>query len=124
MTIQERYLTRDDARRAYRRMPSRVAMGCRRLTRIETDVAVDTDDLSLGGARLRCGGLITGDVVECALDEGNGRLELRGLVVQTRTGPGGPPFVHIAWTNVSPAQVEELGRILNAVEAAEGSAGN
>jgi hypothetical protein len=100
MTIMERFETRDDVRRAYRRVPSRIPMRCRRLARIETDIAVETVDVSPGGVRLRCGGLITGDVVLCSLYGPSGSVGLKGLVVQTRAGSGGgPPFVHVAWTN-------------------------
>ena len=122
MTILERYETRDDARRAWRRVPCRMPMRCRRLARIETDIAVDTVDVSPGGVRLRCGGLITGDVVLCSLDGPHGTIGLKGLVVQTRPGTGGPPFVHVAWTNLSPAEADGLGRLLdlNAARAGEG----
>lgn len=118
MTILERYETRDDARRAYRRVPSRIPMRCRRLARTETDIAVETVDVSPGGVRLRCGGLITGDVVLCSLDGPTGSVGLKGLVVQIRAGTGGPPFVHVAWTNLSPADVDDLGRLLEQNDAA------
>jgi len=89
-------------------------MRCRRLLRVETDVAVEnTVDVSPGGVQLRCGGLVTGDVVLCSLDGPHGRLGLRGRVVQTRPGPSGPPFVHIAWTNLSPAEAVDLGLLIN-----------
>ena len=117
-TMLERFGTSDDMRRAWRRVPSRMPMRCRRLARIETDIAVEMVDVSPGGVRLRCGGLMTGDVVLCSLDGPSGSLGLKGLVVQTRTGPGGPPFVHVAWTNLSPAEADGLGRLLDAHEAA------
>lgn len=121
MTILEHYETRDDARRAWRRVPSRMPMRCRRLLRVETEVVVDnTVDVSPGGAQLRCGGLITGDVVLCSLDEPHGRLGLLGRVVQTRPGEGGPPFVHIAWTDLSPAETVALGQLINLNEVSEG----
>lgn len=113
MTILERFEARDDVRRAWRRVPGRWPMRCRRLGRIETDIAVETVDVSPGGVRLRCGGLITGDVVLCSMDGPDGDLGLTGLVVQTRPGPGGPPFVHVAWTNLSPEDVGHLGRLLD-----------
>ena len=118
MTILERFETREDARRAWRRVPSRLPMRCRRLARIETDVTVETVDVSPGGVRLRCGGLITGDVVLCTLDGPAGVLALKGLVVQTRPGPGGPPFAHVAWVNVSP---EDRRALLDLNDAAQGT---
>ena len=119
MTILERFETREDARRAWRRVPSRMPMRCRRIGRTETDIAVDTVDVSLGGVRLRCGGLITGDVVQCTLDGPHGALGIRGLVVQTRTGPGGPPFVHIAWTGLTSTDAADLGVLIDLHEASE-----
>ena len=119
MTILERFETRDDGRRAWRRVPTAMPMRCRRLGRIEADIAVDTVDVSLGGVRLRCGGLITGDVVLCSLDGPHGRFGLKGLVVQTRTGPGGPPFVHVAWTGLTPVDTAGLGLLLDLLQAFE-----
>ena len=114
MTILEHYETRWDARRAWRRVPRQMPMRCRRLLRVETEIAVEnTVDVSPGGVQLRCGGLVTGDVVLCSLDGPHGRLGLLGRVVQTRPGPGGPPFVHIAWTDLSPAEAFDLGLLLD-----------
>ena len=122
MTILERFETLDDARRAWRRVPVQVPVQCRRLARSETDINAETVDLSPGGVRLRCGGLITGDVVMCSVDGPDGILGLKGLVVQTRAGVGGAPFVHVAWTNLSPDTVEQLGKLLSLQEAVgEGS---
>lgn len=115
MTILEQFETREDARRAWRRVPSGLPMRCRRLARIETDVSVETVDVSPGGVRLRCGGLIPGDVVLCSLDGPAGTLSLKGLVVQTRPGPGGPPFAHVAWVNVPP---EDRRAVLDLNDAA------
>ncbi|MGH9178582.1 MAG: PilZ domain-containing protein [Acidimicrobiales bacterium] len=114
----ERFETRSDNRRAWRRVPVGIPMQCRRLARSETDVAVDVVDLSPGGVRLRCGGLVTGDVVVCSVDGPDGDLRLKGLVVQNRVASGGAPFVHVAWTDVSPAAMEGLGRLLDQHEAA------
>jgi hypothetical protein len=114
VTILEQYQTRQDARRAWRRVPSRMPVRCRRLHRVETDVAVQsTVDVSPGGMQLRCGGLVTGDVVLCSLDGPDGTLGLLGRVVQTRPGPGGPPRVHIAWTDLSPAETVRLGVLID-----------
>lgn len=117
MSMLERFETRDDARRAWRRVPARFPMRCRRLMRSETDVAVETVDMSPGGVRFRSGGLITGDVVQCSVDGPGGSLGLSGLVVQTRAGTGGAPFVHVAWTNMSPVAIEHLGRLLELHDA-------
>lgn len=120
MTILGHYETREDARRAWRRVPSRMPMRCRRLLRVETEVAVEnTVDVSPGGVQLRCGGLITGDVVLCSLDGPHGRLGLLGRVVQTRPGTDGPPFVHIAWTDLSPEETVDLGLLINLNEVSE-----
>lgn len=113
MTTMERFETRSDTRRAWRRLPVRIPMQCRRLARSETDVSVDVVDMSPGGVRLRCGGLITGDVVLCSVDGPDGGLRLKGLVVQNRVATSGAPFVHVAWTDVSPATMEGLGRLLD-----------
>ena len=117
MTTLERFETLDDARRAWRRIPVRVPVQCRRLARNETDINAETVDLSPGGVRLRCGGLITGDVVLCSVDGPDGALGLKGLVVQTRAGVGGAPFVHVAWTNLAPGAIEQLGKLLALQEA-------
>ncbi|HET7489876.1 MAG TPA: PilZ domain-containing protein [Acidimicrobiales bacterium] len=119
MTTLERFETRGDGRRAWRRVPVRVPIQCRRLGRRETDVVVETVDLSPGGVRLRAGGLITGDVVLCSMTGPDGDLGLKGLVVATRPGTGGPPWAHVAWTNLSPDAVEQLGRLLSAHEDGE-----
>lgn len=120
MTILGHYEIREDARRAWRRVPSRMPMQCRRLLRVETEVVVEnTVDVSPGGVQLRCGGLITGDVVMCSLDGPHGRLGLLGRVVQTRPAPGGPPFVHIAWTDLSPTETVDLGLLINLNEVSE-----
>lgn len=119
-TTWERYETGGDARRAFRRVAVRVPMQCRRLGRRETDVAVETVDISPGGVRLRCGGLITGDVVLCSLNGPDGDLGLKGLVVATRPGAGGPPWAHVAWTNLSPDAVEHLGRLLSLHDDGDG----
>jgi hypothetical protein len=117
VTTMARFETESDTRRAWRRVPMRIPMQCRRLARSETDVAVDVVDLSPGGVRLRCGGLITGDVVMCSMDGPDGGLRLKGLVVQNRVASGGAPFVHVAWTDISPATLEGLGRLLDQHEA-------
>ncbi|MFP5376262.1 MAG: PilZ domain-containing protein [Acidimicrobiia bacterium] len=122
MTMLERFEARDDARRAWRRVPARLPMRCQRLTRIVTDIAVEAVDVSLGGARLRCGGLITGDRVRCSLDAPGGGLGLEGLVVETRPAAGGP-FVHLAWTGLSPAAASGLGALLDRHEAAAAGGG-
>lgn len=120
MTGLTHYETREDARRAWRRVPSRMPMRCRRLFRVETEIAVEnTVDVSPGGVQLRCGGLITGDVVMCSLDGPHGRLGLLGRVVQTRLGAGGPPFVHIAWTDLSPAETVDLGLLIDLNETSD-----
>ena len=121
MTILERFETREDARRAWRRVPARFPMQCRRLMRSETDIRVETVDLSPGGVRFRGGGLITGDVVMCSVDGPDGSLGLSGLVVQTRAGTGGAPFVHVAWTNLSPSTEEFLGRLLEHHDDGDGA---
>ena len=120
MTTLERYETMGDARRAWRRVPVRVPVQCRRLARSETEITAETVDLSPGGVRLRCGGLITGDVVMCSVDGPSGSLGLKGLVVQTRAAVGGAPFVHVAWTNLAPDTVEQLGKLLEHQEAVAG----
>lgn len=117
MTMLERFEARDDVRRAWRRVPARLPMRCQRLTRIVTEIAVEAVDVSLGGARLRCGGLITGDRVRCSLDVPGGGLGLDGLVVETRPAAGGP-FVHVAWTGLSPMAATGLGALLDRHEAA------
>ena len=120
MTILEHYQSREDARRAWRRVPSRMPMRCRRLLRVETEIAVEnTVDVSPGGVQLRCGGLILGDAVMCSLDGPHGKLGLLGRVVQTRPGPGGPPFVHIAWTDLSPAETADLGLLIEQNETSD-----
>jgi len=120
MTTLQQYKTRDDARRAWRRVPSRMPMRCRRLLRVETEIAVENIvDVSPGGVQLRCGGLITGDVVMCSLDGPHGRLGLLGRVVQTRMGPGGPPFVHIAWTDLTPTETIDLGVLIDLNETSD-----
>lgn len=118
MTILEHYQSREDARRAWRRVPSRMPMRCRRLLRVETEITVEnTVDVSPGGVQLRCGGLILGDTVMCSLDGPHGKLGLLGRVVQTRPGPGGPPFVHIAWTGLSPDETADLGLLIEQNES-------
>lgn len=118
MTILERFEARDDDRRTWRRLPAQFPMQCRRLARLETDIHVETIDLSPGGVQMRCGGLITGDVVQCSVEGPDGSVGLKGLVVQMRPTTGhGAPYVHVAWTGLSPEVAERLARVLEAQEA-------
>jgi len=116
MTTLEMYRSEQDSRRRWRRIPVRFSMRCRRLGRGEEEMVVEAVDLSPGGVRLRAPDrLMTGDVVLCWIDAGNGDATagLKGLVVQARRQQEETLCnVHVAWTNLSPEATEELGRLL------------
>lgn len=114
------FRSEEDSRRHWRRVPVRLTMHCRRLGRGEHEMMVEAVDLSPGGVRLRAPDqLITGDIVLCWTESGDGdtAVGFKGLVVQARTQRHDVSFVHVAWTNLSPDSREELGRLLTLHDA-------
>lgn len=115
MATFERFRSKEDSRRQWRRVAVRLTMHCRRLGRGEHEMVVEAVDLSPGGVRLRAPApLITGDVVLCWTDSDSetSTVGIKGLVVQARAHRNETCDVHVAWTNVSPQSGEELGRLL------------
>jgi hypothetical protein len=111
----ETFRSDEDARRQWRRVPVRFTMHCKRLGRGEHEMVVEAVDLSPGGVRLRAPDrLITGDIVLCWTDTGDGdtAIGFKGLVVQARPGRGERSHVHVAWTNLSDESRDELSRLL------------
>lgn len=112
----ERYRCDDlRGRRAFRRVPVRFTLRCRRIGRGGFDSAVEGVDLSPGGVRFRARyGLDTGDVVlvTAALD-GTDEVVFKGLVVQVaRFDGGGVDEVHVAFTGLSADAQDDLARLL------------
>ena len=113
----ERYRCDDlRGRRAFRRVPVRFALRCRRIGRAGFDATVEAVDLSPGGVRFRARyGLDTGDVVlvTAALD-GDDEVVFKGLVVQVARFDGnGVDEVHVAFTGLSTVAQDDLARLLD-----------
>jgi hypothetical protein len=112
----ERYRCDDDrGRRAFRRVPVRFALRCRRIGRAGFDNVVEGVDLSPGGVRFRSrNGLGTGDVVlVTAALNGDDAVVFKGLVVQVAGLEGGwVDEVHVAFTGLSTAAQDDLARLL------------
>jgi hypothetical protein len=103
-------------RRAFRRVPVRFTLRCRRIGRAGFDTAVEAVDLSPGGVRFRARrGLDTGDVVlvSAALTNGD-TVVFKGLVVQVAGfDASGLDEVHVAFTRLSSAAQDDLARLLD-----------
>lgn len=120
------FRSEEDSRRHWRRVPVRFTMRCRRLGRGEHEMVAEAVDLSPGGVRLRVpDDLMTGDIVLCWMDNGNGdtAIGFKGLVVQARSQRHELCHVHIAWTSLSEESREELGRLLTHHDAEQPAAG-
>ena len=103
-------------RRAFRRVPVRFTLRCRRIGRVGFDAAVEAVDLSPGGVRFRAGpGLDTGDVVLVTAALGNDdEVVFKGLVVQVaRFDASGIDEVHVAFTGLSATAQDDLARLLD-----------
>lgn len=108
-------------RRAFRRVPVRFALRCRRIGRAGFDVAVEGVDLSPGGVRFRTRpGLDTGDVVLVTAPLTNGdEVVFKGLVVHVAAiATSEVDEVHVAFTNLSTRAQDDLGRLLELHDAA------
>ena len=115
MATMEMFRSDEDSRREWRRVPVRFTMRCKRLGRGEHEMVVEAVNLSPGGVRMRAPErLMTGDVVLCWMDGGNGAsaVGLKGLVVQASTAANQMGDVHVAWTNLSAESGDELARLL------------
>ena len=112
----ERYRCDDErGRRAFRRVPVRFTLRCRRIGRGGFDNVVEGVDLSPGGVRFRSRtGLDTGDVVlVTAAVNGDDAVVFKGLVVQVAGLEGGwVDEVHVAFTGLSTAAQDDLARLL------------
>lgn len=117
----ERYRCDDlRGRRAFRRVPVRFTLRCRRIGRRGFDTAVEGVDLSPGGVRFRARrGLDTGDVVLVSASlTGDDTVMFKGLVVQV-TGLDGEGLdeVHVAFTTLSTDAQDGLARLLDLHDA-------
>lgn len=117
----ERYRCDDlRGRRAFRRVPVRFTLRCRRIGRGGFDTAVEAVDLSPGGVRFRTrDGLDTGDVVLVSAALANGdTVVFKGLVVQVaRFDTSGLEEVHVAFTGLSSTAQDDLARLLDLHDA-------
>jgi hypothetical protein len=113
----ERYRCDDlRGRRAFRRIPVRFTLRCRRIGRGGFDCAVEGVDLSPGGVRFRARhGLDTGDVVLVTASlSGEDSVVFKGLVVQVAGIEGdGLDEVHVAFTGLSTDAQDDLARLLD-----------
>lgn len=126
MATMEMFRSEEDSRREWRRVPVRFTMRCKRLGRAEHEMVVEAVNLSPGGVRMRAPErLMTGDVVLCWMDGGNGAsaVGLKGLVVQASAPANEMGDVHVAWTNLSPESGDELARLLSLHDPERRSAG-
>ncbi|HET7653518.1 MAG TPA: PilZ domain-containing protein [Acidimicrobiales bacterium] len=117
----ERYRCDDlRGRRAFRRVPVRFALRCRRIGRRGFDSVVEAVDLSPGGVRFRARhGLDTGDVVlvTAALTDDDA-IVFKGLVVQVvGLDHDSVSEVHVAFTGLSSAAQDDLARLLDLHDA-------
>jgi hypothetical protein len=112
----ERYRCDDlRGRRAFRRVPVRFTLRCRRIGRTGFDAAVEGVDLSPGGVRFRARqGLDTGDVVLVTAELTAGDTAVfKGLVVQVLGLDGDSVTeVHVAFTGLSGGAQDDLARLL------------
>lgn len=103
-------------RRFHRRIPVGFTVRCRRLGRPGApEVAVKAIDLSLGGIRvIGLTEFATGDAVMLSVDDADGPLGLKGLVVTaSRDGDRFPRCqTHVAFTGLSSTTRDRLGRIV------------